>query len=59
MRYMNIGLFGSVLLIFLVIGAFVKGGSLLVALGIGVVFNVAIYLIWAFFMIRGKEHKNK
>ena len=59
MRYMNVGLFGSILIILLVIGAFVKGGSLLVALGIGVLFNVVIYLVWALFMTRSKEHKNK
>lgn len=53
------GLTFSILVIILVISAFVHGHGLPEALGIGLLVNVIIYIIWAYFTMRDKEHKDK
>ena len=54
MHSLRLGKFGSVIFLILIIAAFIKGGDTLRILGIGILFNLIVYVIWWFFTAREK-----
>ena len=54
MHSLRLGKLGSIIFVILIIAAFVKRGDTLRILGIGVLINLIVYVVWLFFTTRNK-----